>query len=239
MRNPRLIYDIGAHKGDDTAFYLKKGFDVVAVEAHPHHARLLRARFPDEIEDGRLVLIDKGIHFRSGTVDFYAHKHDDWSSFVKTHRFTLGTFTTIPVEVIPFADIVNTYGVPYYLKADIENSELAVFSYFPNLPVFPKFVSLEHHFNDPECLKLLIRCGYDQFKLVDQKLKNFHPLPNPPLEGSHVDCKFTGFMSGAFGEETLGKWLSIDELLNLAEDVQREWSPSKGSWYDVHARHPT
>ena len=30
-----LIYDVGMHNGADTAFYLAKGFRVVAVEANP------------------------------------------------------------------------------------------------------------------------------------------------------------------------------------------------------------
>ena len=30
-----LIYDVGFHQGEDTAYYLKKGFRVVAFEAHP------------------------------------------------------------------------------------------------------------------------------------------------------------------------------------------------------------
>lgn len=33
--NAQLIYDIGAHLGEDTDFYLKKGFKVVAIEANP------------------------------------------------------------------------------------------------------------------------------------------------------------------------------------------------------------
>ena len=30
-----LIYDVGLHRGEDTDFYLKMGFGVVAVEANP------------------------------------------------------------------------------------------------------------------------------------------------------------------------------------------------------------
>ena len=30
-----LIYDVGFHRGEDTEFYLAKGFKVVAIEAHP------------------------------------------------------------------------------------------------------------------------------------------------------------------------------------------------------------
>jgi hypothetical protein len=33
-----LVYDVGFHQGEDTAFYLKKGFRVVAFEAHPRLA---------------------------------------------------------------------------------------------------------------------------------------------------------------------------------------------------------
>ena len=30
-----LIYDVGMHKGEDTEFYLRKGFRVIAIEADP------------------------------------------------------------------------------------------------------------------------------------------------------------------------------------------------------------
>ena len=35
VKRADLIYDVGFHQGEDTAFYLKKGFLVVAFEAHP------------------------------------------------------------------------------------------------------------------------------------------------------------------------------------------------------------
>ena len=33
--DPKLVYDVGVHRGDDTAYYLHKGFRVVGVEANP------------------------------------------------------------------------------------------------------------------------------------------------------------------------------------------------------------
>ena len=30
-----LIYDVGMHNGDDTAYYLHKGFRVIAIDANP------------------------------------------------------------------------------------------------------------------------------------------------------------------------------------------------------------
>ena len=47
-----LIYDLGMHVGQDTEFYLKKGFRVVAVEANPILAELGASRFQSEIDVG-------------------------------------------------------------------------------------------------------------------------------------------------------------------------------------------
>ena len=35
MYDPNLIYDVGLHLGEDTEYYLKKGFRVIAFEANP------------------------------------------------------------------------------------------------------------------------------------------------------------------------------------------------------------
>lgn len=43
--NAQLIYDVGGHLGEDTDFYLKKGFKVVAIEANPGLAERLSERF--------------------------------------------------------------------------------------------------------------------------------------------------------------------------------------------------
>jgi len=51
-----LIFDIGANNGDDTAAYLTRGYNVVAVEANPSLCVELRARFQPELESGRLTL---------------------------------------------------------------------------------------------------------------------------------------------------------------------------------------
>ncbi len=44
---PNLIFDIGMHKGEDSEYYLKKGFDVVAFEAHPGLISETKNHFPN------------------------------------------------------------------------------------------------------------------------------------------------------------------------------------------------
>ncbi len=45
----RFIIDLGMNNGDDTAFYLAKGYNVVAVEANPHLVAAARVRFAKDI----------------------------------------------------------------------------------------------------------------------------------------------------------------------------------------------
>jgi hypothetical protein len=56
-RNEWLIYDVGAHKGEDAEFYLKKGFSVVAIEANPELYSLLSVGFSEFIKSGNLFFL--------------------------------------------------------------------------------------------------------------------------------------------------------------------------------------
>jgi hypothetical protein len=58
MTNTSLIFDIGCHEGQDSDFYLRKGFTVVAVEANPALCVQLKQRFSQEIEDGQFTLVE-------------------------------------------------------------------------------------------------------------------------------------------------------------------------------------
>jgi len=45
---------LGMHNGDDTAYYLARGYDVVAVEANPALCASAGKRFAPEVAAGRL-----------------------------------------------------------------------------------------------------------------------------------------------------------------------------------------
>src|ERR1043166_830477 len=79
---PDLIYDIGVHDGDDTAYYLHRGFRVIAVDADPIMVEACRKRFAEEIRIGRLMLLNVGIGPSRETLRFWLHKRNrPWSSF--------------------------------------------------------------------------------------------------------------------------------------------------------------
>src|SRR5258708_32241245 len=68
-----LIYDVGLHKGEDAAFYLKKGFKVLGIEANPKLVQHCQARFRNEVASGQLRIIEGAIAPESEgpTITFY------------------------------------------------------------------------------------------------------------------------------------------------------------------------
>ena len=50
MLKNNLIFDVGMHKGEDTDFYLNKGFYIVGFEADPELIVFCKNRFKNEIE---------------------------------------------------------------------------------------------------------------------------------------------------------------------------------------------
>ena len=52
-----LIYDLGCNDGEDTDFYLRKGFRVLAIDADALLSDHVRRRFSRYIADGRLKVI--------------------------------------------------------------------------------------------------------------------------------------------------------------------------------------
>ena len=78
----RLIYDVGLHDGNDTAYYLGLGFHVVAIEANPALAHAAARRFARQTASGRLQIVNVGIAATSGVARFWVcDDHSDWSSF--------------------------------------------------------------------------------------------------------------------------------------------------------------
>ena len=68
---PDLIFDVGAHNGDDSFYYLSKGFRVVAVEANGDLCAFLRSRFGREASTGRFILVEAAIADKAGEAGFW------------------------------------------------------------------------------------------------------------------------------------------------------------------------
>jgi FkbM family methyltransferase len=218
-----LIYDVGGHLGEDTDFYLKKGFKVVAIEANPVLAEKLRKRFQSNLSDGSLTLIDSAIAEDTGEVDFYINQSFSiWGTIRPTwaeRNAALGSSSSqlIKVKASNFSDVLSEHGVPYYLKIDIEGADLLCLESLEKKADKPRFVSIESEKKSWDDLlhefEMFEKLGYSRFKIVDQKNINRQRPPNPAVEGQYVDHTFEPGSSGLFGEELPGKWLTRNQAL--------------------------
>ena len=244
-----LIYDVGLHDGSDTAYYLHRGFRVLAIEANPVLAAAARARFTDAIAARRFTILNVGIAEHPGTAPFWVHERKtQYSSFVKELGCRNGgPCHAVDVECVRFADVLARWGVPHYLKIDIESSDrLCLRDLAP--PDLPRYVSIEADSLDD--LARLRALGYDGFKCINQRNHNdpatqripneswlapIHRVleKNPKLRATLARLGWRRFRtparpdgwvfprgsSGPFGEETFGPWQPFD----LVADEFSSW----------------
>ncbi|MGZ3275681.1 MAG: FkbM family methyltransferase [Caulobacteraceae bacterium] len=260
-----LIFDIGFHEGHDAAFYLAKGFRVVGVEANPALCAQANGKYRDAIADGRLTVVNKAIDRKPGKVTLYVPERSDWSSldpdFPSRHGGAVAV-TPVDVEAVTMAQLVETYGAPYFVKIDIEGHDMAAVEGLKGSPVRPALISLESERDSFKGLQreieALVDLGYDRFKVVNQRTVPDQKAPSPAREGSYVDYKFGHVSSGLFGDEAPGEWLTAEQAIEayrrifwhyaLLGDfrVAPKWAQSlawrlgvRCHWWDTHAKHST
>lgn len=219
-----LIYDVGLHRGQDTDYYLKKGFRVVAFEANPENAEFCRQKFAEAIGEGRLTIIEGAITEkakilkRSHKVKFYRNLSSSlWGSTCDEWAFrneVMGTENEIiEVDAVDFAACLEKYGIPFYLKADIVGSEtvcLKSLLEFENKPDYLSIRSEKVIFSKlREEFHLLQKLGYDKFKAIQQDVTNWQVR----LNGNGKVYTFAEGASGPFGEETVGNWKTYEQVL--------------------------
>ena len=142
MSTHSLIFDIGCHDGRDSEFYLKKGFTVVAVEANPSLCRQLKQRFAGQIASGQFLLVEKAIAEQGGDVEFYLNlKASIWGTIRPEYAGAHGAATKIVVPSITFSELIESFGVPHYMKVDIEGADLLCVEGLAHFPQRPRFIS--------------------------------------------------------------------------------------------------
>jgi FkbM family methyltransferase len=263
----QMIMDVGMHRGEDTQFYLDKGFRVAAVEAHPQFVAENQTRFERYISEGVLDIVPYAIAEKEGTVSFYVFpEKGDWGTLdsrYATRNIERGTkYEIVEVRAVTFDSVLERYGIPYYLKIDIEGSDILCIKSLHRFSERPKYISFEAELtafeSTFEALSHLYVLGYRKFKIVNQILNYKRNCPNPPREGRYAATMFTDTMSGLFGEEAPGSWAGVEETLKKYRGIlraQRLFCPEGRyprfrpafdrvsgwfggeplGWYDIHA----
>ncbi len=223
-----LIFDVGLHKGEDSEFYLKKGFRVVAIEALPSLAQAARTRLRTYVDSGQLLILNVAVAEKDGPLTFFENcansvwgtAYPEWAQ--RNQRMGAASVKTT-VQGVNFANILREHGIPYYLKSDIEGADILCLEALKCLEQRPKYVSIESSKTSWRSLRrefaLLTALGYSRFKVVPQHVTSSQICPFPAKEGRYVDHRFEAGASGLFSQEAPGKWKSEAEAFRAYRSI--------------------
>jgi hypothetical protein len=155
--------------------------------------------------------------------------------------------------------VLREFGIPYYLKIDIEGCDDLCLKALSRTGARPRYVSAET--DGYHQLFQLYLLGYNKFKVINQGLHKLVRPPKPPREGRYIEATFDWDSSGLFGEETTGAWLEINKALerqrrivdlsainskphpSIVDRIRRRflsgrplWRTER-TWFDLHAKY--
>jgi FkbM family methyltransferase len=186
-----LIFDIGANVGETVAQFITVANKVICFEPNPRLANLLRGRFVND-----LVIVDeRGVSNKNGTQTFKISNADTISTlsedWVTNSRFT-GSYNWdnhIQIETVTLDSIIEQYGIPDYIKIDVEGYEyelLTSFTKFLPNTLFSFEWAEEQKYKIDLTIQHLNKLGYNSFAFTEadeilfdehihwEKLKDFN-----------------------------------------------------------------
>jgi FkbM family methyltransferase len=181
MTDRKLIFDVGANDGVDTAYYLGLGYSVVAIEADPVLAGGLRDRYVQEIADSRVIVVNAAVTEEDrDEMAFYVSRDNTESSLIRLMAERSGLSERILVAGRSLCSLFSEYGLPWYCKIDIEGYDSAAVRGMSSCGGRPAYISCEGtglpigEIGRDErllypVLDAMVVQGYRWFKLVDQE----------------------------------------------------------------------
>ena len=141
-----LVFDVGANYGSKSEVFLRLGARVIAVEPDRRSCQILRHRFPFQ---RRFHLVAKALGESVGRLELFVDQpgsaYNTFSSKWRdlAHR---GNTARVHVDVTTVDALVSKYGIPAFLKIDVEGFErevlhgmkfaVPILSFEANLPAF-------------------------------------------------------------------------------------------------------
>ncbi len=247
----KVAFDVGMFDGADTEYLLASGFRVIAVEANPALCQRAGETFAEPVRDGRLIIVNKAVAAAAGAADLSLCSDDLGSSSIVSDKIGESRRAgELSVATIPMTALFVEYGIPEFLKVDIEGADRHCI-----LPLTrdsaPHYLSFEVDEDVEELVDHVATIGYSRFKLIGQcsfleidhelglskRLRDrlMHMLGYDEPERVWRNGRWFRLMhsSGPGPWESDGSWYSAQALLG-------KWQRSgergtRQGWYDVHA----
>jgi FkbM family methyltransferase len=161
-----IVFDIGAHTGDKSEFFLKKGLKVIMVEPQPLCLEFLYKKFSN---NPLAIIVGKGVSDKIGSLQLKINdKNPVLSTFAS--NWNAGRFKDeewnrmLEVNTTTLDALILDYGNPKYIKIDVEGHEFSVIKGLTKKSGIVSFEFVEEFFYEAEkCISYLQSIGYKAF----------------------------------------------------------------------------
>jgi hypothetical protein len=224
----KIIYDLGASRGENLPYYLMKSELVIAVEANKECCDFIRKKFQKEISERKLIIENCIISETNAISDnFYLNENYLLSQYPLPKENKLTEFKKINLEKKDIGNLFSTYGQPYYVKIDLEEYDDVILKRIFDLKIKPNYISAEA-INDNVITLFLKNINYNSFKLVEGNNVGF--LYNKfklKIDDKKINYSFPKNSAGPFGNDIMGNWINKK---NFSKFMQYK----KSGWRDIH-----
>ena len=129
IKKDDLCFDVGANVGNRITTMLLLGAKVVAIEPQKSCQLVLQAKFSNKItliKEGLSSQIEKKIFYISNA-NVLSSFSKEWINNVSESRFNQYKWTeSLEIQMTTIDNLINKYGIPKFIKIDVEGYELEV-----------------------------------------------------------------------------------------------------------------
>jgi FkbM family methyltransferase len=168
-----LVFDVGTNYGNYAEIFLQLGARVVCLEPNPDLIRGLKKRFRDKVK-----IINKGVSSRQETKKFKIFKDQGHGTFHDSKPQGEKVIKVINVETITLSELIEKYGLPKFIKIDVEGFEYEVLKTLKR-----KVNGIAFEFSPSK--KEVVKDCMDHLKKIGYKDFNFSYIPEFKLELSN------------------------------------------------------
>ena len=191
-----LCFDVGANIGNKVDMLLALGAEIVAIEPQPESYKILKHKYGNKVH-----LVRKGLGQEEEVKDFYISDgitissfSKEWIHSVQKTRFKNYNWNKIvKTEMTTLDKLIQQYGLPVFIKIDVEGYELEVLK---GLSSPKKMISFEYTI--PERTDQLHQC-LNQIEKIN----------------GNILCNYT---KGESMKLILKKWMTLEEFRSYISD---------------------
>ena len=225
----KIIYDLGASRGENLPYYLLKSELVIAVEANYENCEFIKNKFQKEIIEKKLIVENCIVgETDSSNEDFFLSENYLLGQYPKPNKDKINEFKKIKLKKKDISSLFKIYGNPYYVKIDLEEYDNVLLKRIFELNINPNYISAEAI--NEEVIELFLKNNnYNSYKLIEGNTVNLlYKKMKLNINNKKINYSFLENSAGPFGNDIIGNWINKKNFSKFMEY-------KKPGWRDIHA----